>query len=302
VKKIQKLALSLLAITGISTWNAVAATTLILEVDSGLATASSALNVGNTAGDTIYKIGAGAVALSGVNTMYSLEIKQGSAQIANAGSMPSNNIAYTTNSGNICEINVAGASVPSVSMSSPGYLLADYNTTLAGMTGSAVLNIGGGFYQGTAGAVAISGDLSSSVTPAVVAAASSSLVNPATGSAGNTPAGLLQVGGASNKMSGGALTVDGVLELTSGVVAKAVSGPTTIASGGMLFVGAGIMVPAVDVVGAGDYPASVADIFSNAVASSSANTNGLKFASGATLKLGNGAIYDRDITVGSFDK
>lgn len=302
MKKIQKLALSLLAITGISTWNTAAATTFTLEVDSGLATASSALDVGNSEGDTIYKKGAGAIALSGVNTMYSLEIQQGSAQIANPSSMPSNNIAYTTNSGNICEINVAGAAVPSVSMSSPGYLLADHNTTLGGMSGAAALSIAGGFYQGTAGAVAISGDLSSSVTPAVVAAASSALVNPATGIAGNTPAGLLQVGGAGNKMSGGALTVNGVLELTSGIEAKAVPGPTTIAGNGMLLVGAGITVPPAEVVAPGGSPASVSDIFSNAVANTSANTSGLKFNSGATLKLGNGANFGRNITVGSFDK
>lgn len=299
MKNLRNIKLFLLTISITSVWNIAMSTTINLQVDAGLGYADSDVNVGSTG--TIYKKGAGATQLSGNNTMYSLEIQQGSIQIANASSMPSNNVAYTTNPDNICEINTTGVSVPGVSMSQPGYLLADYNTSIAGMSGSNALTVSGGFYQSTAGAVTVSGNLASGTTPVIIAAASSAVVNPATGIAGNTPAGYLKIGGASNKMSGGDLTVNGLLEITSTLAAKAIPGQTTIGNGAILSVNAGVTIPSTDAA-AGSIPSLVSDVFSNAVAGVSSNTKGLKFANGSTLQLGDGARYKRAINVDSFDQ
>ncbi|MCE2716638.1 MAG: hypothetical protein LW696_05130 [Alphaproteobacteria bacterium] len=290
---IQKLSLLALVILSL---NIAYASTITVEVDSGLGYVDSDINVGSSSG-TIYKIGDGSAAFAGTNAAYSLEIQKGAARIDNASSLPSNNVTYSTNAGNICEINVASATVPKVTMNQPGYLLADYDTSLAGMGGTSAVTIAGGFYQSTAGVVTVTGNLSASSTPAVIAGASSSLVNPATGSAGSTPAGRLKVGGATSKMSGGDLTVNGVLQITSSTSAKAFPGATTIGSGGILAVDAGVTVPSTNAAGS----ATITDIFSNASAGGS-NTAGLKFTNNSTLRLGNGARYRRPIIVGSFDR
>lgn len=289
---IQKLSLSALVILSL---NIAYASTIIVEVDSGLGYVDSDINVGSSSG-TIYKIGDGSAAFSGTNAAYSLEIQKGAARIDSSSSLPSNNVTYSTNAGNICEINVASATVPKVTMNQPGYLLADYDTSLAGMGGTSAVTIAGGFYQSTAGVVTVTGNLSASSTPAVIASASSSLVNPATGIAGSTPAGRLKVSG-SGKMSGGDLTVNGILQITSSTSAKAYPGQTTIGSGGVVAVDAGVTVPAANAAGS----ATITDIFSNASAGGS-NTAGLKFTNNSTLRLGNGARYQRPIIVGAFDR
>lgn len=311
MKTIQKLTLALLTVVASS---AGFSSALTIEVDgSDTATHAGAISVG-----TAHKTGAGKLILQGDNSAMSmLSIDAGNVEVDTAANaMP---VAITfNNAGSIFEVDVASASVPALTMATAGELLCSLDTSLVGapsgtglltvVAAGKTLTIGADLHAGNApmhinsGTVAVTHALPSGAIELLsgstmnVSADSSSSTAPLT-----VDAGALATINASGKMPTAAAAINGTLELIAAPAAEAFKGAVTVGAVATLLVDASVSVPAIDGVIGGSAPSSVADIFSNAVASVSANTNGLKFVSGATLKLGNNAVWARQITVGSFD-
>jgi len=148
-------------------------------------------------------------------------------------------------------------------------LLANDATWGAAPSGGSTLTV-----EGTSGNVknlAVNADMSAANTPVDV----------------NTQANL-QVGGAGHKATTGQHRIYGMLEILTGAVTGCVPGQTTIFSGATLKVDNNISVPQYNNTG---------DLFGINDTGSPHDT--LQFNSGAKLMLGNGAVWARDITVGS---
>ncbi len=290
MKTIQKLTLGLLTVVASS---AAFASNLIIEVNSGSATVSGAI------AGTAQKIGAGTAVMSGTNSsLTNLEINNGEIHAATAAPLGSAIDFKASASGTSAKLKIlSGAGVagtpnavilPGFTMSNPATILAADNTEVRladidGGTAMLTLDADTPATSQDAGVHKLSADLSAQAVPMTV-------VSDAT----------LKVG-SSVKAPAAAVTMNGLLQLTAAPDAKAFQGAVTVGAAGTLQVNASVSVPTIDGLIGGAIPTSVADIFSNAVAGASANSQGLKFTSGATLKLGNAAVWARPITVGSFD-
>ncbi len=298
MKTIQKLTLGLLTVVASSA--GFSATDLTLNVASAgeSAEVSGALTATN-----IHKTGAGQVILSASNTISTLEIANGCVQINHASALPAaaagKNVEFSA-AGKMLEISVASAQLPQLKMTAAGYLLPNNEVSLYDVASTGDLTINGGF-AGSGAAVVIAADMSAKATPITVGAAAT-LTDPATGLAGVNARGHLKIGSAV-KAPAAAVTMNGLLQFTAAPDAHAFQGAVTVGAAGTLQVDAGT-VPASDGSAAPATGASLPDMFSNAVSASGSeagNSAGLKFVSGATLKLGNAAVWARPITVGSFN-
>lgn len=190
-----------------------------------------------------------------------LELQNGQVEINGASSMPTA-VEFNTNAGNILEVNQASLSVPALTMTEAGQLLCTLDTTLAGaLSGPGALTVDAAANQ----SLTIGVDTSASINQMIVNAAAN-----------------VKIGGAGFKMPAGntpAHDIAGSLQITA-PVAGSCAGLTDIS--GTMRVDTGT-IPAV-----GD----TNDVFASSK---------LKFADGATLVLGDGVVWDRAITVGSYN-
>ncbi len=260
MKTIQKLTLGLLTVVATAT-SGFASGTLVLDV----ATFGESADVsGALTATTVQKIGNGIANVSG-NVTAALQLTDGQFNVSGASSMPSA-VTFDTNADNILRVNNATRALPALTMSASGQVLLDVTSLSwdAAPNGLGTITING--TAGSAKNLVVAADMSASTVAIIV----DTLAN-------------LQVGGA-GKSTDGTHTISGMLEILASPAADCVPGVTTIQSGGVLKVVAGVTVPA-----AGD----VNDLFGNDP------DDTLRFNSGAILRLGNGVTWARDITVGS---
>lgn len=280
MKIFHKITLALLAPLMLNTQ--LKATSMTIQVDNAdVAHASGAISTG-----TLHKTGTGTLSLEAANTLTTLDIQAGKVNVSATNNFGGGAVSFTTAPGSILAA-TAPVTVPVLTMTVAGELLADGSGALAlnaVPTGASVLNLASTTATSAGDAITV-GDLHTSVTPVTIT-------------------GFVKAGAVGSLLTSGATIVSsgGTLELM-GATAKSVPGATTVVqSGGAIQVAAGIAVPANDdqTSGAGgNTPATVADIFSNAVANTSANTATLNFASGSKLILGNGSYWARSVTVGT---
>ncbi len=219
---------------------------------------NSAAVSGYLEANLIRKIGGGTAVVSGNNSgVQRLQIDEGLVQV-NVTENMGGAVAFA--GGNL-EVTSGTVIVPSVAMDANGTLTADAGTavTLTTLSGDSVLSIAG------AGEVT-AGDMSLNSTPVFIT-------------------GTMITGTFGSNMTKGATTVanGGLLQLMD-AIPTSVPGITEIQLGGKLQVLAGVSVPAND--------ASNGDVFNDGETGGS-----LQFDAGSTLKLGNGSIWARDITV-----
>ncbi len=278
MKTYQKLTLALLTTFAMNTL-LTAATSIDLEVDNAdVATISSAI-----VATTAHKVGSGTLVLAGANTLTTLDIQEGDVSVSNTNNFGGGGVSFTTTPGGVLAA-TAAVTVPVLTMTVAGSLLADGAAITLGSApaGASVLTLAS---TTPATDVITAGDLHTSTTPVTIT-------------------GFVKAGAAASLLTQGATIVSsgGTLELM-GVTAKSVPGATTVvASGATLQVAAGFAIPAKDsqVNGLnGDTPATVADLFSNGVVDTTANTATLNLASGSKLKLGHGSSWARAFTVGT---
>jgi hypothetical protein len=161
-------------------------------------------------------------------------------------------------------------------MTTAGKLLCTLDTSLVGAPSGAALTVGAAASK----VLTIGGDLSAGTSAMVIESAATVAVGAASGD--KMPA-----------ASAPAVTVAGILELKSAMSGGYCAGVNEIQSGATLLVDASVSVPAyaAALVGANT------DFFNHW--NGSASEGSLKFDSGSTLKLGNGAVWARAITVGT---
>ena len=305
MKTIQKLTLGLLAV--IATSNSTFASNLIMQVDNSDIATNSGIITG-----TAQKIGAGTLVMSGANgsSLTSLEIDAGLVQFAstgNAGAQVNFGSAAGTTAGNLevlaATVDTNGDGIKDIvvanSVSLPAHVmvqsaqlkvgygltasLSSLTDTLTASQRTAGITRTLTVVAQTAADVAANGLSVGSAQPGVVLA-TADMSASTTCLAVNSSA-TVQVGGAgASKLTSGLHTINGILELLSGASTGCVPGQTAIQSGGILKVNAGITVPASD---------WSTDLFGVGTADT------LQFNSGSTLKLGNGASWARNITVGT---
>ena len=267
MKTIQKLTLGLLTV--VATSSAFASNLVIEVAGSDVATVSGAI------AGTASKIGSGEVVLSGNNAdLTLLTLSNGKVEINAANSMP-DAVTFNTNAGNILEINAASASVPALTMTTAGKLLCTLDTSLVGAPSGAALTVGAAASK----VLTIGADLSAGTSDMVIESAATVAVGAASG----------------NKMPAASapdVTVAGILQLKSNMAGGYCAGDNII--NGTLLVDASVSVPAY----AAATNSANTDFF-NHWDGSSASEGSLKFNSGSTLKLGNGAVWARAITVGT---
>jgi len=253
--------LGLLTVVASST--AFSATNLILDVE-GLG--NSADVSGALTATTIHKIGAGIANVSGAVSA-ALELSVGQFNVSGASSMPSA-VTFDTTPDNILKINDATLALPALAMSASGKVLLNVASLswAVAPTGAATLTVDGLTSMRN---LVVAADMSASATPITV-----------------ETLGNLQVGGAGNKSTDGVHSISGMLEILANPAAECFPGVTTINSGGVLKVVDSVTVPAASAAG---------DLFGSDVDGSDT----LKFNSGAVLRLGNGAVWARAITVGT---
>lgn len=227
MKIIQKITLSLLAVVAVSSWStASAAFDLNIDVESG-----SAVESGNINAATVQKIGAGDLILAGTDNSHlsALTIANGTVTIgsnsnSDAGAMPA---AVAFNGGSQLIVDVGNAAVPVLTMTQPGELVANGDSTLAGVTGASKLTISGG------GAVTPA-DLHASTTPVDIS-------------------GTVNVGAAGHLLPASAVTVlSGGLVDIKGTTMDCMPGTNVVNSGATLQVDDALSVPAAGIAGSGD--------------------------------------------------
>jgi hypothetical protein len=225
MKTIQKLTLGLLTVVATAT-SGFASGTLVLDV----ATFGESADVtGALTAATVQKIGNGIANVSGAVSA-ALQLSDGQFSVSGASSMPSA-VTFDTNADNILQVNNATLALPALAMSASGKVLLNvaslaWNTA---PTGAATLTV-----DGTAGSVknlVVGADMSASPVAIIV-----------------ETLGNLQVGGA-GKSTDGVHTINGMLEILASPAADCIPGVTTIQSGGILKVVAGVNVPAASAAG-----------------------------------------------------
>lgn len=262
MKTIQKLTLGLLTVVATAT-SGFSSGTLVLDV----ATLGESADVtGALTATTVQKIGNGIANVSGAVSA-ALQLSDGQFNVSGASSMPSA-VTFDINSDNILQVNNATRALPALTMSASGEVLLN----VASLSWAAA----------PAGASTLTIDGLTSIRNLVVAAdMSASPVAITVDTLAN-----LQVGGAGNKSTDGIHTISGMLEILASPDADCIPGVTTIQSGGILKVVAGVNVPAAN--DGGDLFGIDAD-----------GSDTLRFSSGAVLRLGHGVTWARAITVGS---
>lgn len=270
MKTITRTAFALLTVAASST--AFAAQELNIEVDStDVATVSS-----NMIATKIYKKGDGTVVLSGDNAAGSsqLEINNGLVQVSAQNNMPSTGMIFNAETGKTASLEVTAGTdvlIPTISMNTVGTVTIDSgaNANVNSIGGTNILTLAG------AGTLDVTGDMSASSTPFTVDAGAH-----------------MTVGGlAAYKATKGNHAIHGILELLANTDKGAVPGTTEIFSGAEVRVAAGLTVPAAG--NPSGIPADANDIFGTATLQT------LVFDSGSKLVLGDGAVWARDITVGT---
>jgi len=266
MKTIQKLTLAVLMAASSTAFSS---GTLVIEVDSGVATHSGAISAA-----TVQKIGAGEVEFQG-SFGAALQLSNGRAEINGASSMPSA-VTFDTNAGNILEINQASLSVPALTMTTAGELLCTLDTALVGAPSGAALTVDAAANK----VLTIGADLSAGTSAMIINSAATVAVGAASGD-------KMPASGAP------AVTVAGILELKANMAGGYCAGANVI--NGTLLVDANVAVPAY----AAASSSANTDFFNHWDSSASSSSGSLKFNSGATLKLGAGASWARAITVGT---
>jgi hypothetical protein len=175
-------------------------------------------------------------------------------------------VTFDTTANNILEINAATQVVPALKMPVNGELLLAYDASWStAPAGGSTLTV-----VSTAGAVkklAIAADMSGVATPVDVSTQAN-----------------LQVGEAAHKATTGTHRIYGMLEIIASPAVGCFPGQTIIKNGGALKVDDHITAPQYNDAG---------DLFGTG------GSDTLQFANGAKLVLGNGAVWARNITVGS---
>jgi autotransporter-associated beta strand protein len=121
MKVFQKITLTALASLAMN-MQLSASSPMTIEVDSGTAIASAAINTGSGA---LTKTGAGALTLGGANTLGQLEINQGQINVSATNNFGGGGVTFDTNAGNILAVTAAGVAVPALTMTAAGELLAN---------------------------------------------------------------------------------------------------------------------------------------------------------------------------------
>ena len=269
MKTIQKFTLGLLTVVATAT-SGFASGTITLDVATGTATHSGLIDA-----TLAKKTGAGILVLSNAaNAIDELEIQQGQVNISATGNL-GGTVSYTTANDNILFATASNIEVPALAL----------GTATAGVRGVLDTN---GFSIKLAGALSNNGKLTISGPSGLLTAAYDN-------SASSTPLEIatdatVAVGSASVTMANGsvvinaklptaALDVFGVLKMT-GALANCVPGTAAVKSGGTVLVDAAVAVPAAG--------GAATDVFGTLV-----------FESGSILKLGAGASWARNISVGT---
>jgi len=287
MKTFQRITLSLLTIVAIGSHNTafalVGTGTINIEVDG---TDSATVSAPLTAA-TVNKTGSGTAILSGNNSstvtnliIGSTAAQGGLVQVSAAANLGANTqlisqstLEILTGSGTAGSPNsvvipgTLASSAPTPSAGTGNILIADQYTTVALNAISSGASIYSALTLAGAGVITV-GNLSSSPKTIMIT-------------------GNVNVGASGSKLTTGATTVKpgGLLEIM-GSTAASVPGATEIQNGAVLQVAASVAVPA--------NGSSHGDIFNNGSTGGS-----LKFDTGATLKLGAGSSWARNITVGT---
>ncbi|MEI7494462.1 MAG: hypothetical protein WCJ92_07715 [Alphaproteobacteria bacterium] len=298
MKTIQKFTLGLLAVVATST--STFASNIFLDVESGSATHSGVIT------GTAQKIGGGTLVMSGANdnathtVLTNLAINNGRVQYGATGNVGAKvTMADTFGSGVALEVLMGAATVasgsaiiaaksvvvPPLAMTSAAQLQIDANvaaTLSAFDSGTAALSLVAQSSAAALAAPAVASLGATSVAPFTCTAIAASVLG--TSATGYVYAVPINVGSGVNLQvaSGGRLPnaqvdVSGQLEIQT-ATANQCPGSVIIENAAVLYVDSAVAVPA-------DSPAA-SDLFGS-----------LKFNSGSTLKLGNGASWARNITV-----
>ena len=269
MKTIQKITLSLLAVVATAT-SGFASGTVTLDVASGTATASGLIDA-----SLAVKTGAGILVLSNAaNAIDVLEIQQGQVNISATGNL-GGTVAFTTTNDNILYATADGIQIPALAL---GTSTTGTRATLD-TNGRSIKLVGALSYageldiSGPSGVLTAAYDNSASSTPMKI----NTDATVAVGSAAVTLADASVVSNA--KLPNAALNVYGILKMT-GALANCVPGTAAVKSGGTVNVDASVAIPA-------DGNATT-DVFGTLV-----------FESGSILKLGAGASWARNISVGT---
>lgn len=241
--------------------SSLSASTLILDVET---LNNSADVTGSLSAGTVHKIGAGIANVSGAVSA-ALELSAGQFNVSGSSSMPSA-VTFDTTAGNILRVNDATVPLHGVAMTASGEVLLNvaslsWDTAPSGIS---TLTVDG---LTSVRNLVVNADMSTATTPLDV----QTLAN-------------LQVGGASHKATTGAHNIYGMLEILKSPAVGCVPGQTIIKNGGSLKVDASVSVPEYNNTG---------DLFGTGGADT------LAFQSGAALILGDGAVWGRDIVVGT---
>ena len=207
------------------------------------------------------KIGAGTLIMSGANGASLTNLEIDAGLVQYAAS--GNVGSQVTFAGGNLET-TAAADIPALVMNADATVTAGGAGALAGLSGAYKLTVAG----------------TGAVTPADLHASATAMDISGVVHVGAT-AGHILPNAAVNVLSGG------LVEIQDAGPACA-PGTNVVRNGAMLQVDNGLTVPAI----------GASDLFS---ARSAAGTGGLKFESGATLKLGNNTVWARPITVGAFN-
>jgi hypothetical protein len=270
MKTIQKLTLGLLTVVATAT-SGFSSGTITLDVASGTATHSGLINA-----DLVKKTSAGTLVLSNAtNAIDVLEIQQGQVHISATGNL-GGTVAFTTTNDNTLFATANGIEIPALALgdSSTGVRgvldINNYSVKLAG----ALSYAGELAISGPSGLLTAAYDNSASSTPMKI----NTDATVAVGSAAVTLADASVVSNA--KLPNAALDVYGILKIT-GVLAGCAPGTAVVRSGATVLVDPALAVPA-----AGN--SSSSDLFGS-----------LEFQTGSILKLGAGASWARNISVGT---
>ena len=270
MKTIQKLTLGLLTVVATAT-SGFSSGTITLDVAAGTATHSGLIDA-----TLVKKTSAGTLVLSNAtNAIDVLEIQQGQVNISATGNL-GGTVAFTTTNDNILFATASSIEIPALAL----------GTSTTGTRATLDTN---GYSIKLAGALSYAGELAVSGPSGVLTAAfnNSASLTPmkidtdATVAVGSTA--VVMASGstvADAKLPTAALDVRGILQIT-GVLAGCVPGTAVVKSGGTVLVDPALAVPA-------DGNSSSSDLFGT-----------LEFQTGSILKLGAGASWARNISVGT---